>query len=318
MCGCAEVRASSKHEGAAPCPTGEEGGAQHSPRWMAVLAVLHPGTREPTYFQSVAILFGSTASLYMFNRFSRAIWFVACKLWFLVTTCFGDDFPDLEPQETANEALLAFQALLRILGVRIAESGPKCPSFTSTFPSLGVQFDLSAISQGSFDIANKPSRVEAISAECNSIIARDSISRSDAATLRGRLQFSSTQIFGRAGKPILRHLADIAHGSVLPGTISDLTRAKLATAVSMRANNTPRRICIEFCTSSTTTRPGIRWSTEVLGHLFPTSSSTSFMRPRSDARRCLGSPGHLRTPSPLTYQAAVQCRRLPADSALCR
>jgi hypothetical protein len=170
-------------------------------RWMAVLAVLHPSTREPTYFQSVALLFGSTASVYMFNRFPRAIWFVACKLLFLVTTCFVDDFPCLEPQETAREALLAFQALLRILGVRFAESGPKCPSFASTFASLGVQFDLSAIIQGSFDIANKPSRVEAIGAECNAILARGSISRSDAATLHGRLQFSSTQILAGLASP---------------------------------------------------------------------------------------------------------------------
>ena len=65
-------------------------------------------------------MFGATAAVYSFNRLSRSLWFLMCKMLVIPSAVFYDDFPLLSPRETADSADECASALLDLLGWRHA------------------------------------------------------------------------------------------------------------------------------------------------------------------------------------------------------
>ena len=64
--------------------------------WASVIAVTRPSDGERLLYFSEALGFGAAAAAYGFNRFSRALCRIGCRLFKLVWTSFFDDFPHLD------------------------------------------------------------------------------------------------------------------------------------------------------------------------------------------------------------------------------
>ena len=82
-------------------------------------------------------------------------------------------------------------------------------SLSHTFKVLGVEVDLSQISDGRLVIRNKPDRVEQIKHFLCDIMDRGKITSAEAATLHGQLNFAQGQYYGCVFKPGMAFLQQI-------------------------------------------------------------------------------------------------------------
>ena len=181
---------------------------------LNIIAVQPPGGQPVSFFQARSLMFGQTAAVYAFLRFSRAISAIAGKLFSLVTVEFFDDFTQVEPAVTSESAQFALESLLKLLGWKIAATAAKRKSFAKQFVSLGVQLDFSSIALGSILLEQKPGRIEALEAQVNELLAQNEFGFKDALSIRGRIFFSEGQVFGRVAAPVIHMLSRWPSGRV--------------------------------------------------------------------------------------------------------
>ena len=179
--------------------------------WTSVLVVWNPVLCSHSFFISRALMFGSTASVYAFNRCARAIWHISCRWLKLVVTQFYDDFPSLDIKALSLTAYASFTALLKALGWLVSTTKDK--PFNDVFQMLGVQMELSNLLKGTLVVSNLESRLTELKQALSRITAERSVTSSDAASLFGRMGFSLSSCFGRASAPGLRLLSKLAHGN---------------------------------------------------------------------------------------------------------
>ena len=114
--------------------------------------------------------------------------------------CFYDDFPTLAPSVLADSSKRAVQLLLKLLGWQYSDNADKDVDFAESFAALGVVFHLSRLDEGLASVANKENRVLAVVSQLAGLALDRRMSKVQAESMRGKLQFMGCQIFGRAGK----------------------------------------------------------------------------------------------------------------------
>ena len=90
------------------------------------------------FFRSNVLPFGATAAVYSFNRVSRSLHHLLCKLLWCPCTCFYDDFPTVSPSSSASVLTKALTAILNLLGWDHAQVGAKALDFAADFNALGI------------------------------------------------------------------------------------------------------------------------------------------------------------------------------------
>ena len=165
---------------------------------------MEPELNAYQFFKLVAMPFGATGCVYGFNRRSRALQYLAGWLLSLLATNYSDDFPRLSPGPPADSADQSLKQFLTLLGWAW-KSGDADKGFAPTVSALGVELRLAeAVAAGTLTVANKASRVERIRADPGSILQSGLLSPAAAAVLRGKLQYTCAQIFGRRGRRACR------------------------------------------------------------------------------------------------------------------
>ena len=150
------------------------------------------------YFLNDALPFGSTASVYSFNRVSKSLHHILCKLLFALSTCFYDDFPTISPKASASILTKSLSAVLNILGWDHAQVGVKAVDFASDFNALGISVCLKQLHRGSFVMANKAGRIERICSMLRKVEPEGFISKNMAAEIQGHLNFAAGFFTSRA------------------------------------------------------------------------------------------------------------------------
>ena len=115
-----------------------------SNNWASAITVYNPTTGKASLFAQTTLPFGATASVVAFNRASRALWFLGCRLLHLAWLNFFDDFPILATSSLAKSTLTAGHLFLSLLGWNIS-AGDKQADFASMFSALGVTFNIAEI-----------------------------------------------------------------------------------------------------------------------------------------------------------------------------
>ncbi|CAJ1378275.1 unnamed protein product, partial [Effrenium voratum] len=177
--------------------------------WSRVLVAYDPERKEPRFFLTRALMFGSSASVYSFNRVSRSLWHLGQFFLWQWSTNYYDDYPSIETRETAGSARETMEGLLEELGWRFAKEGKKAKPYCDSFEVLGVVCSLRGTS---VSLANKPSRVEAIVANSEAWVRSGWISPGEAASMHGVLNFAKGHFQGRALEPAAKFLSQIAAG----------------------------------------------------------------------------------------------------------
>jgi hypothetical protein len=183
-----------------------------SARWCLV-AVLQPEMQEVRLFKQPVLAFGATASVQAFNRLSRALWWLGVKEFGLPWSVFYDDFPHMEVEFMGASGLSTSEAFLHLLGWKVTTDERKHLPFSESFQALGVVLDFRNIWEGNLVVRNKEGRIDEIIQSVQSIIKQGTITMSELARLRGRLQFAESYLMGRMSRFLLAPLADGISGT---------------------------------------------------------------------------------------------------------
>ena len=209
-------------------------------RAVAFIRVFNPATKSWAYFQAKVLPFGAIKSVHSFLRLARAIWWLGAVACWLVWSSFFDDYILFSSPELAKSTDLSAAALFTILGWQFAKEGRKCVPFSAACEALGVIFNLEFAKRGMCLISNTESRIQELVCELERVISAGYILQSDAQRLRGRMQFSEAQIYGRTGKRCTRALKEAASRRRTKLTDAEILALKLFVKLLQRGK--PRTV----------------------------------------------------------------------------
>ena len=212
--------------------------------WAKIIVVLNPDSGQPAFFVTTALMFGATSSVYSFNRVSKSIWHIACKLFNQWCINYYDDYPCLDPSELVASGAHSFEGLLKALGWRFDSVGPKATKHAQVFDVLGIRVDLSSSHVGSVSLENKPARAERLLEQVSATLTEGRVHSSMAATLRGQLNFAQSFYSICNLKPAMLILSEIANSGWKSrhAKLWAVAAAYLAFALS---NSPPRTLSIQ-------------------------------------------------------------------------
>ena len=207
---------------------------------LNIIGVFNPASGAIELFEALALMFGASAAVYGFLRFSRALAHIALKLLRLVIVEFFDDFTQLELKQLGQSAQDSFEALLQLLGWRIS-SGEKRLPFSDRFVSLGVLFDFTRLHQGWLVLENKPGRIEKVVAAIEAVLLANKMEFKTALSIRGKVAFAEGQTHCRITASLCRLLSRWASAPGERWLTQEMIFA-LQAAVCALTNAGPRRI----------------------------------------------------------------------------
>ena len=190
-------------------------GIDRKSRLLSVVGYQHEG--EWKYYLNHVLPFGATASVYSFNRVSKSIHHIICKLLFSLSTCFYDDFPTVSPKAASSILTKSLSAILNLLGWDHAQIGVKAIDFASDFAALGVSVSLKQLHKGSFVLANKPGRIDRICNMLRAVVEEGFITKNRASEIQGHLNFAAGFYISKALQFLVAafgRLADIPRGLI--------------------------------------------------------------------------------------------------------
>eukprot|EP00435_Cladocopium_sp_Y103_P018632 s3736_g4.t1 len=191
------------------------------------------------FYVGQSLPFGSTSSVYSFNKAARALQFLLWRDFQIVTTNFYDDYPTIDFAMSAEATTSVVSGFFQLLGWRHAVSGKKAKPFSTTFTALGVEYNLHGIHAGSFTIGNKPERLVRIKRLVEQVEQDKKISQSLAASIPGLLNFASGFALGRCLQPAAQGFSTLSTGiSLTPKGLSDLCEHTMKVLDAMR----PRQV----------------------------------------------------------------------------
>ena len=208
------------------------------------LAVIFFHTKEgqPLFYVANALMFGSTAAVYAFNRVSRSLWHLFNTMLMVPCGVFYDDFPLFSPSELASDADSCVSELLDLLGWKHARTGPKGLPFEPVFQVLGCTLNLERVSAGVVTLENKPGRVDRILEKLSMVETEGRISLHDAQVLHGLMRYACGFFAGRLLQQVCGEVLSLG-SPVLRSSISAV-KDFCAYAKSVIAHCRPREISV--------------------------------------------------------------------------
>ena len=188
------------------------------------LAVYDPSSRGAKIFQTK----GPPLWFYCFSHsFPQLMW-----------SAYFDDFLCLARTREAKHVDFCVSSIFSLLGWKV--STHKLLPFASICKVLGVQLDLRQSGDSSCLISNTTERVEELVQDIANILSAGTLPRAEGERLRGRLQFASTQVFGRKLKRLLKVLSN--HVTAGRKSLSKLTGECLEQISVILTLNIPRKV----------------------------------------------------------------------------
>ena len=209
-------------------------------RWVSFVAVFDPVSKRPKIYSMRALPFGASRSVYGFLRVAHSLWWLGCKMLKLAWSNFFDDFVTLARIDESKSVSIAVDQFFKLLGWAVS-SGDKDLPFAGKFKALGVEVDLSSWKSGLVRFSNTEQRATELSEKISEILHAGKLSVPEALSLRGRMQFANSQLWGRASKLCLNAVTAHAYSGEGPGISQDLVHY-LSVFKSCLASARPREV----------------------------------------------------------------------------
>eukprot|EP00435_Cladocopium_sp_Y103_P034693 s357_g9.t1 len=178
------------------------------------------------YYTTQSLPFGASASVFAFNKISRAIWHLLVHGMHILTSVFYDDFPCFEVEPLAQLTAKSLDTFFNVLGWKHAVTGKKATDFGSEMQALGIQYNLQDLWRRKLTVQNKAGRRGRIMALTADLRQLGSGSKNTAASLAGILNFCGGFVLGHSLKPATHALSKWSSGGVTStaatGEICDL------------------------------------------------------------------------------------------------
>ena len=195
---------------------------------------------NPQYFVPNALMFGSTAAVYAFNRVSRSLWFLMNKFLLVPCAVYFDDYPMFCQENSAESTDHLVSDFLDLLGWRHDRTGPKGKPFAPAFDVLGLTINLSRLGVGKeLEVMNKEGSAEKIAAKVQAVQRRGKMTLPEAQEIHGLLNFANGHFSGRALKyACFKIFSLVSHGESSPPSLGIWCEDVL----SLLSESKPRKI----------------------------------------------------------------------------
>ena len=164
------------------------------------IAVATVKPRCPEVYFTRVLPFGATASVYWFLRISDCLRSILTYSVDAMLTAYFDDYPSVSYKGVAEISQFAVEKVLSLLGIKFSDKPQKRLLFDGTFCVLGVQVDFpKTVEVADLVVRNTDARKFEVKKFIDELVASSSCSRTQAASLLGKLGFMSSQIWARVG-----------------------------------------------------------------------------------------------------------------------
>ena len=193
----------------------------------------------PSLWRHSVLPFGSSSSVWCFNRCTDALLFLGRCLLLCLVLRFVDDIGSPDAEWSANSSFSAFSELCELLGLRLKPSKAQPPSNVQKL--LGVTI---SVKEEGIVLEPTPQRIQKVRAALQQALASDSLTPEEAARITGKINFLNTTMFGQLGasamQPLYARARDCRGDS--SHSLNGALRSALTTLNAILANPVPRVI----------------------------------------------------------------------------
>ena len=168
--------------------------------WASSISQFDPVKQTAAMFGQVTLPFGASGAVLAFNRSSTFLWAMGIQTLGVIWTSFYDDFPAFAPAAVAVPVRKGIELFFQILGWKLALEPEKSFDFAASFASLGIVFNVSRMVLKDASVQNKPARISSVCEQLQQIKQSKNFPPVIADSIRGKVQFMESSIFGRAGR----------------------------------------------------------------------------------------------------------------------
>ena len=177
------------------------------------IAVPVPGERLCRVYGLNSLPFGATGSVAGFLRVSTALFHILTLGLGIWTGTFFDDFPVISRGDIATSTEQHVALLLDLLGMRFSKEGKKWVPFSNQMSVLGVVLDTTNFANGSVFFRHTDSRKAELNETLDRHLNEGAMTHKEAESLRGRLIWFESFLFGRVANLSLHVIGKRAIGS---------------------------------------------------------------------------------------------------------
>lgn len=207
------------------------------------IAVPVPGEKRCEVYGLNSLPFGATGSVAGFLRISTALFHVITLGLGIWTGTFFDDFPVLSMGNISHLTEQHVSMLLDLLGMKFSKEGKKWVPFSSQMAALGVIVDTSKFSDGSIFLLHTDSRKAELNDTIDKHLLEGTMTQKEAESLRGRLIWFESFMFGRVANLSLHAIGKRAIDGGGNTTVSAELRRALCFFKDRVVNGPPIEIC---------------------------------------------------------------------------
>ena len=190
------------------------------------IAVPKPGEDSCAIYGLNALPFGASGSVSGFLRVSTAVFHILTMGLHVWAGTFFDDFPIISRADIASQSEQHVAMLLDLLGLRFSREGKKWKPFNQHMEVLGVVIDFSRFGDGVVFFRHTESRKEELEQTIARHLETNKMTCKEAETLRGRLIWFESFMFGRIANLSLHEIGKRATSDKGSSTLNDsLVRA---------------------------------------------------------------------------------------------
>ena len=170
------------------------------------IAVPVPDKHQCQVFGLNALPFGATGSVAGFLRVSTAVFHLLTLGLGVWAGTFFDDFPILSRADVAQQTEDHVSLLLDLIGLKFSKEGKKWLPFDESMAVLGVILDLNRFKDGTVSFAHTESRRAELDETLSNHLKTNSMTAKEAESLRGRLIWFDSFLFGRVANLSLHEI----------------------------------------------------------------------------------------------------------------
>ena len=209
------------------CSAYKQYGVCATDRSRILIAVRDTDADTIRFFAPCALPFGTTGSVSGFLRTSASTWALGATQVGLCWANYFDDYPIFALADDAGLAEECASMIMTILGIDFASSGKKATNFSPLCKSLGLLFDLERFGDGVVTLRHTEERVKELCQAIDQCLEDDKLSAVEADSLRGRLHWFSSYLFGRKACKAIKAVGARAIGDDLGVRLSPALRDAL-------------------------------------------------------------------------------------------
>ena len=202
-----------------------------------VVAMVDPGSGDVRYFPMPGFPFGLKSAVVAFNRVEEFLVEISRVLMLVPAGHYYDDGVIVEPRFAGRSGQRANWFVHEVVGMPLAEK--KHERMRASNPFLGIVSDF-ARSPGSVVLRVKEQRRKRLLEIIKGVLERGELTGAQAASIRGKLYFTSLSAFGGVGRAPLQALAARQYSASDDIAIGDRLRDALESMCALLRRLPPR------------------------------------------------------------------------------